>query len=58
MRRPHGETVFSEVFNVMHLNRLAIFGNLLDLYNLGNVKALQIIVIIIEALRHCTETLH
>lgn len=57
-RRPHGETVFSGVFNVMHLNRLAISGNLLDMYNLGNIKALKITVIITEALKQCTESLH
>lgn len=58
MRHPHGETVFSGVFNVMHLKSLAISGNLLALYNLGNIKALKIIVIITEALELCTETLH
>lgn len=56
MRRPRGETVFPGVFNVMHSNRVDIFGNLLDLYNLENMKALKSSVIITKALKHRTRT--
>lgn len=55
MRCLHGDTVFPRVFNVIRSNRVDIFGNLSDLYNLENVKALKSIVIITEALTHCTK---
>lgn len=54
MGRPCGETVFPGVFNAMHSNRVDKFGNLLDLYNLEDMKALKSSVIITKALKHCT----
>lgn len=54
MRCRHVDTVFPRVFNVIRPNRVDIFGNVLGLYCLENMKAFKLIVIITKALKQWT----